>query len=103
MRMMFPHHRCRRNSKPEYRANVAILSSPQQHPSPHPAAYGEEPTAREKPAHLHSMTSSARARLEGGTVRPSALAVLRLTTSSNRVGCSTGRSAGLSPLRILPV
>ena len=40
--------------------------------------------------------------IEGGTVRPSALAVLRLTTSSNVVGCSTGRSAGLVPLRILP-
>jgi hypothetical protein len=44
------------------------------------------------------MTSSARARIEGGTVRPSALAVLRLTTSSNLVGCYTGRSAGFSPL-----
>jgi hypothetical protein len=28
------------------------------------------------------MTSSARARIDGGTVRPSAFAVLRLTTSS---------------------
>jgi hypothetical protein len=35
----------------------------------------------------HSMTSSARARMAGGIVRPSALAVLRLTTSSNLVGC----------------
>src|SRR4029077_3960326 len=50
----------------------------------------------------HSITSSARARIDGGTVRPSALAVLRLTTSSNRVGCWTGRSAGFSPLRIFP-
>ena len=50
----------------------------------------------------HSMTSSARARIDGGTVRPSALAVLRLITSSNFVGCWTGRSAGLAPLRILP-
>src|SRR4029077_17367491 len=33
----------------------------------------------------HSMTSSARARIDGGTVRPSALAVLRLTTSSKLV------------------
>src|SRR6185436_15469377 len=49
----------------------------------------------------HSMTSSARARIDCGTVRPSALAVLRLMTSSNLVGCSTGRSAGLAPLRIL--
>ena len=29
------------------------------------------------------MTSSARARIDGGTERPSALAVLRLTTSSS--------------------
>ena len=34
-------------------------------------------------------------------VRPRALAVLRLMTSANLVGCSTGRSAGLAPLRIL--
>jgi len=50
----------------------------------------------------YSMTSSARARIEGGTVRPSAFAVLRLTTSSNVAGCWTGRSAGLAPLRIFP-
>jgi hypothetical protein len=50
----------------------------------------------------YSMTSPARARIDGGTVRPSALAVLRLTTSSKVVGCWTGRSAGLAPLRILP-
>ncbi len=37
----------------------------------------------------------------GGTVRPSAFAVLRLMTSSNFVGSSTGRSDGLVPLRIL--
>jgi hypothetical protein len=34
-------------------------------------------------------------------VRPSAWAVFRLITSSNVVGCSMGRSAGLAPLRIL--
>ena len=36
----------------------------------------------------------------GGTSRPSALAVLRLMTSSNLVGACTGRSAGFSPLRM---
>ena len=36
----------------------------------------------------------------GGIVRPRALAVRRLMTSSNFVGCSTGRSAGLAPSRI---
>ena len=35
-------------------------------------------------------------------VRPSALAVLRLRTNSKRTGCSTGKSAGFAPLRILP-
>ena len=34
-------------------------------------------------------------------VRPRALAVLRLMTSSNFVGCSMGRSPALAPLRIL--
>ena len=48
----------------------------------------------------HSITSSARASSVGGTSRPSALAVLRLTTSSYFVGACTGRSAGLSPLRM---
>src|SRR5262245_16238803 len=50
----------------------------------------------------HSITSSARASSVGGTVRPSDLAVLRLITSSNLVGCTTGRSAGFSPLRMRP-
>ena len=44
----------------------------------------------------YSMTSSARARIDGGTVNPSAFAVFRLTTNSNIVGCWTGRSAGLA-------
>src|SRR5215813_11523792 len=56
------------------------------------------------PFHLrgHSMTSSARASSLSGIWRPSALAVFRLITSSKRVGCMTGRSPGLSPLRIRP-
>jgi hypothetical protein len=40
---------------------------------------------------IHSITSSASASSVGGTVRPSALAVLRLSTNSNFVGCSTGK------------
>src|SRR5262245_17803189 len=56
----------------------------------------------EKPTAVHySITWSARSSSAGGIVNPSALAVLRLITSSNLVGCSTGRSAGLAPLRIL--
>src|ERR1035437_5297801 len=49
----------------------------------------------------HSITSSAVASSVGGTVRPCAFAVLRFMTSSNFVGCSTGRSAGFLPLKIL--
>jgi len=49
----------------------------------------------------YSITSSARDSRPGATVRPSALAVLRLITSANLVGCSIGRSAGLLPLSIL--
>src|SRR2546421_7095070 len=51
---------------------------------------------------LYSMTSSARARIVCGTVRPSAFAVFRLITSSNLVGSITGNSAGLAPLSTLP-
>src|SRR5258705_51434 len=50
----------------------------------------------------HSITSSARASKFGGISRPSAFAVFRLMTNSNVVGCITGRSAGLSPLRMRP-
>src|SRR5262245_50116258 len=45
------------------------------------------------------MTWSARASTAGGTLRPSALVVLRLMISSYLVGACTGRSAGFSPLR----
>jgi hypothetical protein len=45
-----------------------------------------------------SITSSARARSDGGTVSPSALAVFKLTLNETVVGCSTGISAGFDPL-----
>jgi hypothetical protein len=48
----------------------------------------------------YSITSSARASNEAGKVRPSALAVFRLTVSWYLVGACTGRSAGFSPLRM---
>jgi hypothetical protein len=51
---------------------------------------------------LYSITSSVSASSLGGMSRPSTLAVLRLITSSNLVGCVTGKSAGLTPLRIRP-
>src|SRR5262245_8747391 len=56
---------------------------------------------RDERASSHSITSSARASSVGGTSKPKALAVFRLTTNSNLVPCCTGRSAGFAPLRIL--
>jgi hypothetical protein len=50
----------------------------------------------------YSITSSAIAITPEGMVRPSALAVFRLMARSNLVGCSTGKSAGFSPLRMRP-
>jgi hypothetical protein len=61
------------------------------------------PEERDEVAAGHSMTSSARSRIDVGTSRPSAFAVLRLMTSSNFVGCRTGNSAGLVPRRIRAV
>src|SRR5262245_6119144 len=55
---------------------------------------------RDELAPSHSITSSASASSDGGTVRPSAFAVARLITNWNLEGCSTGRSAGFVPLRI---
>jgi hypothetical protein len=49
----------------------------------------------------YSITSSARASSVAGTSRPRAFAVLRLITSSNLVGKSTGSSPAFAPLRIL--
>ena len=51
-------------------------------------------------AQAHRMTSSAWKRRDGGIVKPSAWAVLRLMTSRNVVGRSMGKSAGVAPLRI---
>src|SRR6478735_4778622 len=45
----------------------------------------------------YSITSSAIWRNSRVIVRSSALAVFRLITSSNLVGCCTGNSAGLAP------
>jgi hypothetical protein len=48
----------------------------------------------------HSITSSASASNLSGILRPSALAVVKLMTRSNLVGCSTGMSPGFAPRRI---
>ena len=48
----------------------------------------------------HSIIRSARPSSDCGIASFIALAVLRLITSLNLVGCSTGRSAGFAPLKI---
>src|SRR5262245_60656763 len=48
----------------------------------------------EPPSH-HSITSSAIASSPGGTASPNAFAVFMLITSTNLVGCITGRSGWL--------
>ena len=67
-------------------------------------AHCQGPTyAVQQTEQAYSITSSASESRVGGTVRPSARAVLRLITSSNLVDCRTGRSAGLMPLRMRAV
>jgi hypothetical protein len=56
---------------------------------------------RRSRATAYWITSSAWKRRVGGSVRPRAWAVLRLITSSNFMGRSTGRSPGLALFKIL--
>src|SRR5262245_33481928 len=99
---------------PEYRVvrlDMWIVGLALQHAdTPHPLALlrarRERPRSRtaeqsDELASLHSITSSASASSVEGTVRPMILAVVRFMTKSNLVGCSTGRSAGLAPRKIL--
>jgi hypothetical protein len=51
-------------------------------------------------AAFYSITSSALTSSDGGIVRPNVFAVRWLTTVSNFVGCSIGKSAGFAPLRM---
>src|SRR6516225_4202654 len=80
-------------------APYALSLLPLRRKRPHCCRAAEQ---RDEGATFHSMTSSATTCRVCDTVRPSALAVLRLMTKSNLVGCTTGRSAGLAPLRMLP-
>src|SRR5262249_33973050 len=75
---------------------LALLRARDERPRGRPAAHQRDEVAPPD----HSITSSARASTVAGTSMPSALAVLRLMTSSCLVGACTGRSAGFSPLRM---
>jgi hypothetical protein len=50
---------------------------------------------------LYSITWSAASKIEAGIVTPMDLAVFIFSTNSKCVGCSTGKSAGEAPARIL--
>src|SRR5262249_14650443 len=76
--------------------DVALLRGRRERPSRRAADEGDEL------ASFHSITSSARDIKLSENFTPSALAVLRLITNSNLVGCMTGRSAGLAPFRTRP-
>src|SRR5262249_24446490 len=78
---------------------ISLGSTRHQRPRGRPAAEQRDELA----APHHSITSSASVSRLSEMLTPSALAVLRLITSSNLVGCRTGRSAGLAPLRMLAV
>jgi hypothetical protein len=76
--------------------------------------YPQEPRSSERPATSekchnrkwggpYSITPSARASSDAGKERPSALAVFKLTISSNLVGSTTGKSLSFSPLRMRPM
>jgi hypothetical protein len=83
--------------KSDHRHPLGLLGAHRERPRGCPAAKKHDESA----ATAHSITLSARNRNDSGIVRPSVLAVLRLMTSSYLDACSTGRSAGLTPLRIL--
>src|SRR5262245_36050327 len=81
--------RCDAYEHPDERYPIRLLRPRRQRPRRRAAEKRDELASLH-----HSITSSAVICMISGTVRPSALAVLRLITSSNLVGCRTGRSAG---------
>src|SRR5262245_49617302 len=63
--------------------------------------HGRAAEQRDELAALHSITSSARSRIDEGSVIPISFAVLKFATSWNRVGRSAGNSATFAPCRTL--
>src|SRR6516165_8565959 len=86
---------------PHHRSPLQRIASEQQnHRSPGSQTTFATKSANQRHRGRHSITSSARSSSCGGTSRPRAFAVLRLTTSSNLTGAWTGSSLGFSPLRM---
>src|SRR5262249_32556153 len=93
-------HRRERRHRPDhgYAPNpTSLLRARRKRPRDRRAA-----EQRDELAPVHSITSSATSSRSRGISRLSDLAVLRLITSSYLVGCSTGRSPGFAPFKILP-
>src|SRR5689334_19306943 len=86
---------------PTARHSLAVLPPLRLPPAPDDAESREPAVLAQRGPSRYWISSSARASTDCGTASPSALAVLRLMISSNFVGCSMARSAGLAPLRIL--
>jgi hypothetical protein len=53
------------------------------------------------PSDFYLITLSARTSTLGGIVKPICFAAFKLMMNSNFFGCSTGRSAGYAPFKIL--
>lgn len=79
----------------------APLTSDQARAAAQYVAKDQEPTKCGAENSCYWMTSSATVRSCGGNVTPNIFAVFSLRTNSNLVGCSTGKSLGFAPLRIL--
>src|SRR5262249_26812918 len=96
MQYMFARSRCQRAEKPHH-GHRRLLRARRQRPRSRAAEQRYERAA------LHSITSSASESRLSEILMPSALAVFKLITVSNLVGCNTGSSEGFAPLRIRAV
>jgi hypothetical protein len=77
---------------------VWLAAPSSQAPKPHSEGFPAMADESDEFAPLHSsITSSARSRVDGGTARPSAVAVLRFTAISNFVGNCTGDRPACRP------
>src|SRR5262249_36373547 len=85
---------CALTQKADGRQLPRLLRTRRERPRRHAAEQ------RDEAAPFHSSTSSAATSSLAGTVRPSALALLRLITNSYLVGCCTGKSTGFVPRRM---
>ena len=92
---------CRSSEVVPATATSVHLGRSAPHPLFHPIATERRTSLAAESRQPYSMIVLARSKNDSAILRSSALAVLRLITSSNFVGCSTGSSAGLAPCNIL--